>query len=157
MYLLNNTNIMLTRKTSLRSIAKVPGRNSDKIINTAARRSQRREPMNTVRKNIATHPELNEIAAPTGARLSYTYHATVRARLKGCESPELVPAMHRVVEFETVAGRVVKLVIRFNSGRGSDTVLVIRPITKNHWRVITAWTNSIHDHHDTLDVGRISV
>lgn len=109
------------------------------------------------RLNNQTHPELKQMRLGM-VTLEWSHHATLRAADKGLNIDSvLLIVKGSVVELETDhRGKVTKLVIRNAGPDDWDYVHVIVPVTRTHWKVVTAWKNHKDDNHSTLNKERMS-
>jgi len=108
------------------------------------------------RYNIQTHPKLSEMTCITKA-LQFTKHASERAIEKGVMVPRTLEIKEgEVVEAETEAGRISKLVVRRALDSRNDFVLVLVPRDSDTWTVVTCWLNRKEDTHKTLNKKRMS-
>lgn len=109
-----------------------------------------------MRKNIATHSELAQLSLKT-VRLIYTVHALDRCKQKNIPTHQTLDSPPgSIVEIELTNGRIDKVVSRVSHSPTHDLVLVLVPITKTVYRVITVWFNNKDDNHSTLNLERIS-
>jgi len=106
--------------------------------------------------NIATHPELAKYSLGK-VHLSYTAHAQARSVEKNIniQAIELISA-GSIVEIETLGTAVTKIVARLAHDSEYDKVLVLVPVNKVSYRVITCWLNHKLDMHKTLNKERLS-
>ncbi len=101
--------------------------------------------MHTFHKDIGLPKDMRLPVA--GLPLTYSLHATTRAREKYIPLPVTLP-MCEVVEVTYEAGNLTKWVVRVAKHvRGLDLVMVVQP----DGFVRTVWTNAHFDTHTTLD------
>ena len=109
------------------------------------------------RLNVATHPQVSDFSLGT-VQLVPSRHSIERARDKDVFIPSYINIQRgMIVEMELEnSNKVTKLVVRYPD-EDSDTVLVIVPLSKTVWKVVTVWTNAFDDNHSTLNKERISI
>ena len=108
------------------------------------------------RLNAATHPQVSDLNLGT-VSLNPSKHALERAEIKGVNIPAYLNIGKRmIVEMELEGSKVTKLVVRYPD-EDNDTILVIVPLSKTVWKVLTVWTNASDDNHSTLNKGRLSI